>query len=265
MLDPVSAQQGATKAYVDATVTGHSNLVDVDVITFEEEIGTKLQLYGASDDYSIGVKPYELNLNTQQIFTVTRGGTNTQISTDINDNVTIPNGRLLMSNNSIENLGFASNAGSAINRAYGEIYFRPDVGVYNVSSWLASASGLQGIRGYTSPTLYAAGMKGIIECNLRFYCDSTSESNSVLCRLDHNLAWSGGSSSHNGALVYESPSGIYRNITGTFTNFYITQPFTITNTNTTLSTTILCDIFEDVIEDVYISFKITPTTLFTGT
>ena len=156
MLDPVSAQQGATKAYVDATVTGHANLVDVDVISFEEEIGTKLQLYGATDNYSIGVNSYELHLNTDRAFKVTRGGTNTQILTDINDNVTIPNGdltvtngnltvnngQLLVNNNSVENLGFACNAGSAINRAYGEIYFRPDAAVYNVSSWLASAAGL---------------------------------------------------------------------------------------------------------------------------
>ena len=114
MIDPTAAQDGATKAYVDAA----SDLSGVEMISFEGTTGSKLQFYGPDCEYCIGIASYEIYINTARVFKVTREGSNTQIETDINDNVSIPNGDLIMNTNKITGLADCTNAQDAATKAY---------------------------------------------------------------------------------------------------------------------------------------------------
>ena len=114
MIDPTAAQDGATKAYVDAA----SDLSGVEMISFEGTTGSKLQFYGPDCEYCIGIASYEIYINTARVFKVTREGSNTQIETDINDNVSIPNGDLIMNTNKITGLADCTAAQDAATKAY---------------------------------------------------------------------------------------------------------------------------------------------------
>ena len=114
MIDPTAAQDGATKAYVDSA----TDLSGVEMISFEGTTGSKLQFYGPDCEYCIGIASYEIYINTARVFKVTREGSNTQIETDINDNVSIPNGDLIMNTNKITGLADCTAAQDAATKAY---------------------------------------------------------------------------------------------------------------------------------------------------